>query len=57
LPAGRCGRGGKDFGPGRRDAHRDAQPIRFWTGIATLAGAVAFISIMFVYLIWAALAE
>ena len=49
--------GGKDFGPGRRDAHRDAQPIRYWTGIATLALVVLFMSMTFVFLVWTAFAE
>jgi len=35
-----------------RDAHRDAEPVRYWVNVAALALAAAFSSGAFVFMAW-----
>lgn len=50
----RMGVVGGGRGPWQQDAHRDKQPIRYWTGIAGLALGTVFSIGSFVYLVWSA---
>lgn len=48
----RMGVVGGGRGPWAKDAHRYAQPIRYWTGIAGLAIGSAFSIGGFIYAVW-----
>jgi len=48
----RMGVVGGGWAPGQKDAHRDAEPIRFWTAIAALGvGSVLSVG-SFIYVVW-----
>jgi len=43
---------GGGWAPGQKDAHRDGEPIRFWTAIAALGvGSVLSVG-SFIYVVW-----
>lgn len=48
----RMGVVGGGRGPWAKDAHRDLQPIRYWTGIVGLAIAAAFPIGCLIYIVW-----
>lgn len=48
----RMGAVGGGKGPWRRDAHRETQPIRYWTGIAGLAIGAVFSTVGALYVVW-----